>query len=1343
MLLVERINSNSTSTSTGTSTTNNNNKDKDTSTSTATGTSSLVERNQLPGTLPSNLQQNNYSHGQEPPSLSRRGSTFNSRVNSTSSFTPNSNNSTSNNDDTIITTAAISGSLDTEKKLRFNLQGLFKKLPVLGTTSANTSTITVNSSSPPPPPPTQQQPQQPQQPQQQPQQQTTSSSSSSSSLPLSFQPPHTRNNTINDTTSFTPITTLTFTQTPPSFIRHNSFPRQVPRSTNIISDINPITIIHSVDEEDESLIHDIDEEDEEDCSLAEDHNQQQQQQQQQSHLLSSIDPYSFTPNNNLQPIDKANLFSGQPSYFSSHYTTMVNNQEVYTSFTSDCISLQNSEMSTAITELDSDTMIINNSNNDNMNSYNKQINNIGNGSISSQEAPIKERKLSNTSSLSLSFPSIKRTISLKSKKLQLLRQQQQQQQQQLLLLNNDELLIPTSTLPKANSAKTTASVTTARPNAPKRNLKSLLRIGSFSGNNNIQSTNPHKENPALAPAPTPSTITATTPTASTAAVVEGLPEDEDIFAQPDDYEDLSETESELNYDPKQEESSLDYRVGGYHPVCRGDIYYSKQLANREYVIVRKLGWGHFSTVWLAKSRITSSVDSTLNESNDNSGSIDKNEYYVAIKFVKSNRNYKEAAKDEIEILHTLSDPLKYATHLSFKQLQYFQTCKPKQHQGYKHMMRLLDDFEIAGPHGNHICMVFEILGENVLNLIYKYKKFYRNVNQELKKKQESVGEEQTQLSPTLQLQLQSQQQQQQQQSSTPIQVPTLPQQNIKFNKWDAKYLTKKKNTKSKLSLGLTKKAESLESNNTSTPPYPLSSSSAASSTTSSNNSGSGSGSGSAAGDHLMESLVELESTTTIGSWEDSIDKRIKQMKPSSLVKIIETSKSRGGIPLHLVKKIVKQMLLALDYMHHCGVIHTDLKPENILIDIEDINKVVKSLEEEKQQKIRANSMSRTASLMKRNNSHVTRPSILKRNSTSATIQQQQHHQLQQQQQQQQPQQQQPQQQKHRRASSSASSSLISSSQTSNNGFYYRRLKNSIAGKYDSPIRCSKPLLSSSVSQEVFFKDVDFDKCKKASVSRSIISPRFTSLLWDSKKEDKNNTNTGNDHSIDNELNIKIADLGNATYTNQHFTNQIQTRQYRSPEIILKYKSWGSSTDIWSLGCIIFELITGDFLFDPHEGDGKNMFDKDEDHLAQIVELLGHFPDDEYLVDCKLTGKFFKLAPGYESTSPTNSAESFNSASQSKVIFKNIDNLKIWKLQDVLIEKYKFDRDDPDVKLVCDLILKCLKFNLDERFDAHSLLKHPWFNEKAGADSNAAAVDETVLQSMKNEHDDLPGYTCEE
>ena len=55
----------------------------------------------------------------------------------------------------------------------------------------------------------------------------------------------------------------------------------------------------------------------------------------------------------------------------------------------------------------------------------------------------------------------------------------------------------------------------------------------------------------------------------------------------------------------EEEGINDYKLGGYHPVYIGFIYsylsnfHREVLANR-YVIIEKVGWGHFSTVWIAK-----------------------------------------------------------------------------------------------------------------------------------------------------------------------------------------------------------------------------------------------------------------------------------------------------------------------------------------------------------------------------------------------------------------------------------------------------------------------------------------------------------------------------------------------------------------------------------------------------------------------------------------------------------------------------------------------------------------------------------------------------------------------
>lgn len=55
------------------------------------------------------------------------------------------------------------------------------------------------------------------------------------------------------------------------------------------------------------------------------------------------------------------------------------------------------------------------------------------------------------------------------------------------------------------------------------------------------------------------------------------------------------------------------------------------------------------------------------------------------------------------------------------------------------------------------------------------------------------------------------------------------------------------------------------------------------------------------------------------------------------------------------------------------------------------------------------------------------------------------------------------------------------------------------------------------------------------------------------------------------ITVKIADLGNACWVDHHFTNDIQTRQYRCPEIILGTR-WNQSVDIWSAACLVSRCI---------------------------------------------------------------------------------------------------------------------------------------------------------------------------
>ncbi|KAF8873015.1 hypothetical protein CPB84DRAFT_650993 [Gymnopilus junonius] len=64
------------------------------------------------------------------------------------------------------------------------------------------------------------------------------------------------------------------------------------------------------------------------------------------------------------------------------------------------------------------------------------------------------------------------------------------------------------------------------------------------------------------------------------------------------------------------------------------------------------------------------------------------------------------------------------------------------------------------------------------------------------------------------------------------------------------------------------------------------------------------------------------------------------------------------------------------------------------------------------------------------------------------------------------------------------------------------------------------------------------------------------------------------------ITVKIADLGNATWVEHDFTNDIQTHQYRCPEVILGAK-WGPSSDLWSVACISWRAPADFFSFNKY------------------------------------------------------------------------------------------------------------------------------------------------------------------
>ena len=62
-----------------------------------------------------------------------------------------------------------------------------------------------------------------------------------------------------------------------------------------------------------------------------------------------------------------------------------------------------------------------------------------------------------------------------------------------------------------------------------------------------------------------------------------------------------------------------------------------------------------------------------------------------------------------------------------------------------------------------------------------------------------------------------------------------------------------------------------------------------------------------------------------------------------------------------------------------------------------------------------------------------------------------------------------------------------------------------------------------------------------------------------------------------DMRCKVVDFGNACWADKKFAEEIQTRQYRAPEVILK-SGYSFSVDMWSFGCTAFQLVMVDMLF---------------------------------------------------------------------------------------------------------------------------------------------------------------------
>uniref|UniRef100_A0A803SVC7 mitogen-activated protein kinase n=1 Tax=Anolis carolinensis TaxID=28377 RepID=A0A803SVC7_ANOCA len=144
---------------------------------------------------------------------------------------------------------------------------------------------------------------------------------------------------------------------------------------------------------------------------------------------------------------------------------------------------------------------------------------------------------------------------------------------------------------------------------------------------------------------------------------------------------------------------------------------------------------------------------------------------------------------------------------------------------------------------------------------------------------------------------------------------------------------------------------------------------------------------------------------------------------------------------------------------------------------------------------------------------------------------------------------------------------------------------------------------------------------------------------------------------------RILDFGLARHTDSEMTGYVVTRWYRAPEVILNWMHYTQTVDIWSVGCIMAEMITGRPLF------------KGNDHLDQLTEIM------------KVTG------------TPTQDFVQKLQSQDAKNYIKSLP--KVQKKDFAAILKYA-------TPLAVNLLEKMLVLDAEKRISAAEALAHPYF-----------------------------------
>ncbi|XP_041713070.2 SRSF protein kinase 1 [Coregonus clupeaformis] len=638
------------------------------------------------------------------------------------------------------------------------------------------------------------------------------------------------------------------------------------------------------------------------------------------------------------------------------------------------------------------------------------------------------------------------------------------------------------------------------------------------------------------------------------------PQPETSPQEPDEPEEI------LGSDDEEQEDPNDYCKGGYHHVKIGDLF------NGRYHVIRKLGWGHFSTVWLA-------WDIQVKR-------------FVAMKVVKSAEHYTETAVDEIKLLRSVrnTDP-----------------DDPKREM----VVQLLDDFKISGINGTHVCMVFEVLGYHLLKWIIKsnyqglplpcVKSIIRQVLQGLDYLHTKCKIIHTDIKPENIL--------------LTVNEPYVRRLAAEATEWQKagapppsgsavstapapKAMTKmSKNKKKKLKKKQKRQAELLE-----------------------------------------KCILDLEEMEKAPGREEEEDE--EEEDPESPVS--PKSERQYCAPLRQISLQEVAIQDTAECIAGAEVNCNGLHPE----EEEDGTEEKKAEWREHDQHNGNADQTVDRSLLQPVCNGLVSPGTEEPDTPESGA-------------------------LTRKMAETEIKTKASETETT-----------SFSGREEGELSPEEEEKNQERSRvEVTEEAQDRSRGEKEATEEVLENVQYggeQESLKDAKLAAGNLLVNPLEPLNADRLKVKIADLGNACWVHKHFTEDIQTRQYRSVEVLIG-SGYNTPADIWSTACMAFELATGDYLFEPHSGED---YARDEDHIALIIELLGQVPH-KLITAGKYSKDFFTK----------------------KGDLKHITKLKPWGLLEVLQDKYEWPKEEADC--FADFLLPMLELVPEKRATAADCLRHPW------------------------------------